>query len=446
MLYFLKEYFLLRKKIKISAIFFFITIVFVATGCHKKDGLGNGIVPQEPQFAHRTIEYNNFVTETSLSDSVVSDDINCPTNFLGSFNDSKLGLLQSSFITQFSLPDNDVDIQEIGTQQISTFDYVTLSLAYSTNHYGRFEGTDTLQRLQIYELSKSLSDDSSYFSNTNASYYVGTNAPLFDDYVGVKPINGILKISLPFSYFNKFLLPSNIEYFKTNEDLLKIFKGLYFKVTNTSKPTGTGNFCSFDLRNANTKLEMGYTVNSNNTSVSRIIALKVSSQSRRVNIYNSSSKSLLTNLNLDKNNVYIQGFASTNAKIYCNPFEIFKDSTGIAIVNAKLKFDINETLSNNDNIYYPNIVKLKLFYIGMDNESYFLKDEVISGAYNVDGSENRTQASYTFNIGLTLQTLINLKQNIKGFLITCDKRNSVASKVVLKGGNNIKLTINYTKF
>jgi hypothetical protein len=172
--------------------------------------------------------------------------------------------------------------------------------------------------------------------------------------------------------------------------------------------------------------------------------MTVGADCRRFNIYNSNIKSKITDLNTDTENIYIQGFASSSAKIYCNPYSLLKDSFPIAIVKANLEFEVNNDLLGID-AYFPYISKLKLWYIDENDNVTYLRDELVNNEFAVGGTISSNK-NYSFNISQTLQYLLNNKISIKCFLITCDNRNNIPRSVILKTGNNIKLKIKYTKF
>ena len=61
------------------------------------------------------MELSNFKAETTISDSIATDEFNCANNFVGAYQHPKFGKLQSSFATQFGIYNNNIDISEIKT-------------------------------------------------------------------------------------------------------------------------------------------------------------------------------------------------------------------------------------------------------------------------------------------------------------------------------------------
>ena len=431
---------MLRKRNNFLATFFFILLITISlTSCHKNEGIVSDINPLENSFSNHEMELKNFKAETIISDSIATDEFNCAYNYFGAYQHPKFGLLKSSFAAQFGIYNNNIDISEIKTQSITSFDSVSLSLAYANNNYGSFLGSDTVKNVQIYMLSNPIIGTTSYFNNTDMFPFIASGNMIFDASIGINPNNSVLKINLPTSFFNYLLLPDNLDNL-TTDNVKGVFKGLYFKFKDNEPSTGLGNIFSVDLRNVSSKIELGYTSNTGK----KVITMTVGADCRRFNIYNSNIKSKITDLNTDTENIYIQGFASSSAKIYCNPYSLLKDSFPIAIVKANLEFEVNNDLLGID-AYFPYISKLKLWYIDENDNVTYLRDELVNNEFAVGGTISSNK-NYSFNISQTLQYLLNNKISIKCFLITCDNRNNIPRSVILKTGNNIKLKIKYTKF
>jgi len=445
---------LLRKFTLISAtIFLFATLI---SSCKKSDNLGVGIAPTDLYKGHKTIVLNNFTNETVADTFLITDEVACANNFFGSYNDAEFGILNSSFITEFRLPaTNTTNYSEVSLAQGATVVSAYLQLDYNGSGYGSFANAQDIQHLQIFKLDQNLSTSATLYSNLKASDYVSSN-PVLDTVFLPEPVKlittplgdssvSVICMKLNPSIFSN-LFPSDADPLLSDEKLLSVFKGLYFKSLMASQAAGTGNISTFNLKSVLTKLVINYKLNMSADTAIKHLNLRIITGCRRVNIYNNVHSlkltSILNNTNSDAENIYLQGMASTNGILNFNIDNLFKDSLPISIVKANLEIPINTTLTGS----LLKVPRLKMWYLDADNKKVELADGYETGAFNTDGFVYADLNLYKFNIAKTLQRFINDNIKIKGFFISCDNRNNTPSKVVLQGKNNIKLTINYTKF
>ena len=446
---------LLREHSKVSAIIFLLLTIIVITSCHKREGLGNGIIPEEDYYNHKELVFSNFSSETFIDTTIITDESACAINYFGSYTNDKFGQLECSFMTQFYLPKLAVDVQKIIEDSVYKVEDVTLQLAYSVSNYGVFGTTPkNVQHIQIYELQEKLDDSKTYYNNTDVNDFIGLNPPIYDSIINVVPNmlattgydvgTAYLHVKLPAAYFNKFLSTEQgrLSLF-SDESLLAFFKGLCIKSNNTNQIMNVGNIAGFDLKNDITKLVLRY---KNKNNELKRIDFRVATGCRRVNVYKSTINENLVSLKSDNENIYIQGFGSSIGKIYCKLNNIFDKSSPIAIIKAELEIPVNEEWSGSDILNYPYPAKLRMWYIDKNGSIEVLKDQGELDGFGPNGSYDNIKKNYTFNISRTLQHVINTNEDIKGFLIACDNRSNIPRKVVLKTGNNIKLKIKYTKF
>ena len=174
--------------------------------------------------------------------------------------------------------------------------------------------------------------------------------------------------------------------------------------------------------------------------------------------------------------IYLQTTGGLSSKIYIPDLDQWADSTGVTINKAELIFTVERTMT--DTIpkvkpkpkyiapIYTVPPKLILSLIGNDKEIFVQKgtnkgqliypaDLTFSESY-YGGWFDQEAGTYTFNLAAHLQKLMKkevdkdgnrlLKNN--GFYLTTDNKNSIFSRVVLKGAKSttgIRFEVTYTK-
>jgi hypothetical protein len=143
---------------------------------------------------------------------------------------------------------------------------------------------------------------------------------------------------------------------------------------------------------------------------------------------------------LGQNFIYLQGFGSTKAKLTMPFINSFKDSLPVLINKAELIVELqDENLS-----VFPPISKLALRVHKADGTIVKLTDEEAAGAFNINGILNSTN-QYKFNITQYIYSLLYSAESDKGLFLSVYDGGLNPGKIKLKGGNNIRLKITYTK-
>lgn len=435
---------LLRKSSLLSAIVFYIAYLTLLSSCHKNEGLSAALVDPTTEYAHRELTFDNFNSYTVLDDTLPSDENYCTDNFLGRITANDFGYMNASFATQFSVPSTDVDINDLRINGVSAFDSVKLTLAYkNAEYYGDLTGSINTFRVQVFKINQALDASKKYYSNTMFSSIVDTTQLLADTSLNLlQASDNSVSFKLDASSFTNLLADSAFSFIST-ELLNSRFHGLGIRVNNPNQAVGTGGIVSFLLTDENTKLELYYHTTSN---VAKPVTLNINTSCRRVNMYESNASSLISGLATDTTNLYLQSFGTYNSKVEVDFSTLFKDSLPVAIAQAQLVFQVNNLILESSQTK-PFSSYLKVYYYDNDLVTHsFLIDELQTGSFAPSGVYNSSTQTYTVNITRTLQNYLNGNTNIKGFLVTCDSRNNVFRKVVVKGGSNIKLNIKYTKF
>lgn len=440
----LKNNNLLRKMNVFSAIVFFVSSLTLFSSCHKNEGLSVGLVDPTSEYAHREVTFSNFKSYTTTDDTLPSDENSCVGNFLGRITADDFGYMNASFATQFSVPSTDIDIKDLTTNSVSSFDSVKLTLAYkSADFYGDLTGITNAFRVQVFKITTPITATRTYYCNTKFASVADTTQLLADTTLNLlQASENSVTFKLLASAFNNLLSDSAFA-FASTELLKSKFYGLGIRVYNPAQPAGSGGIVSFLLTDDITKLDMYYHTSAN---ASKTVSLNVNSSCRRINMYESNATNRVATLAADTSNLYLQSFGAYNGKVEVDFSSLFKDSLPVAIAQAQLVFQVNNLkLSSSQTKPYSNYLKVYYYDDNLVTHS-FLIDELQTEAFAPSGIYNSTTQTYSVNITRTLQNYLNGNTNIKGFLVTCDSRNNAYRKVIIKGGSNIKLNIKYTKF
>lgn len=158
--------------------------------------------------------------------------------------------------------------------------------------------------------------------------------------------------------------------------------------------------------------------------------------------------------------IYLQSTGGLSSKIYIPDIKYWiKDSAGVAINKAELILTVEQAYT--DTLVYTVPPKLILSLIGdngaiNDATGQLIKpvDLTFSESY-YGGVYNKKDGTYRFNLAGHLQKLIKEKDKAdnerlknNGFYLTTDNKNSVFSRVVLKGPaskTGIRFEVTYTK-
>jgi hypothetical protein len=437
----------LRKTLLFSANFFL--VVFLFSACDKKTSLGGDLLDDESK-NFRTIEYNQFFSHSLLESRVRTDEDSCNLNFLGSYNDPDFGILQSGFMLQYSLPfPNNLPISRLHPDSFSV-DSVTVQLPYRLgSYYGNNETSLKYQRLQVFELKNNINKSDSYYSDLDFASYATTNSLADQFFVpDVTVITSsdldtvpMLRVKLDKEFGNRLLSDTNS--LKSSSAFLNFFKGLQFRVNNINQASLGGGIVGFDLNLRASKL----TVYAKHQRLGTLkYSFTTNSDFAKVNFYTykrsaqNSISQQLSDTTLGQNFIFVQGFGGTKAKVTLPFLNSFKDSLPVLLNKAELIFELqDENLS-----IFPPVSKLALRVHKSDGTVAKLSDENATGAFNINGILTSSN-QYKFNITQYIYSLLYSDESDKGLFLSVDDGGLNPGRIKLKGGNNIRLKITYTK-
>jgi len=409
----------------------------VAGGCKQGDQtLGINLLP-----GVKILDTRYHQEKASISTSIFTDTkirVDRPAyNLLGSFNDPLFGRTDASFAAQFRLP------YHPDYSATASIDSIVLRMTYK-KIYG-----DTLssQTLQVYELADGLNYDAKYLSSFNiknlaSSTLIGTGhfIPKFrTDSLQTDTTEQVIRVPLNKSFGSNLLGIDSLK-MTSNDDFLKIFKGLFISSTPISRK-GT-------LVSVNATASMIVLYYHDAASDTLGFAYRVTANSANVASYvhDYSLARFYTNLNKENNTdslIYVQPTGGIKSKILVPTFTTWKDSANYAINKATITFHADTIMSDYRRYAMPDRLYLTLDSLGTE---IFPADSQLSSSY-YGGFYDATTATYTFNVTQHLQQIIaGSKQNYPFYLVQSE-RNFSARRVVLKGlgsSKPVELNIAYT--
>lgn len=443
-----QQYQTLRNFLWSSAMLFYkILLIFMSISffqaCKEPNGIGLEVQPESEKFNVNTGSGNNFISFSLKESAPRSDETSL--NLLGSYNDPIFGKSQAGFLAQFILSQN---TPSFGSSPI--VDSIVLCLPYS-GYYGNYSGQANKQRFQVFQVNKKLYRDSIYYSNLATNNYI-LSTPLADTIIEANPITPIiingstyaaqLRIKLNKSFGEALISSATAPYLNSSGEFLNYLQGLYVTTNNAGQSVGNGAIYNFNLLNAESKLILYF----KNTEGTGNFSLIVSSDCARINVFNT-DYSTATDISNQLNDaskgqaqIYLQSMGGLKAKIDLPVLKFLKDSMPIAINQAEITFKVKE------GTYADFAPPARLFLIRIDSvgTTHFLSDQAEGDAY-YGGLYNSSTNEYTFNVARYFQQVLSGKYQDYGLYLLVGASAVTANRVVLNGGDQIKLKLTYTK-
>ncbi len=415
-------------------------LILGVTGCKKGDeSLGMNLLPGSSLIDTRSYHEKGQMTAFTFTDEKIRSD-RPAYSYIGSFNDPLYGRTDGSFAAQFRLPYHpDYD-------PTSTVDSLVLRLTYA-RLYG---DTVNSQTLKVYELDGGLIYDAQYLSSFHPKNIANTTllgaatfVPKFrTDSAQTDTTEQTIRIHLSPSLGAKLLSLDTLDMI-SNDIFLEKFKGLYVEAEPISRK-GT----LIGITNTATVLSLHYHTN---TKDSLYFNYRITGNSALVSGFthdytNSIFYGKLNQEVVQDSLLFIQSLGGTKVKVNVPSLTQWADSSNFLINKATLAFHVDTLLTDMQRYRIPARVYLKIE--NEDGDEVFPKDSELSSSY-YGGYYDASSATYNFNITQHLQQIIDGEVSNKGFYLVHSDRNSVASRVVLKGGTSSKpmeLLINYTRY
>jgi hypothetical protein len=393
-------------------------------------------------------------------------------NLLGTLIDPVFGKTSASFACEMRLG------QVPRFKQGDRIDSLVFFMTYSS-FYG---DTLTAQNIKAYELVNNLSeeDTASYFQDIDLKAMAGNEVvgeinhrPRHRDSIYVAPTDTskdgtykqrdtiTVRIKLNNTLAQKLMNATFTAFAANPKDpnipFLNLFKGLYFEAGDLNQG---GAIVSMVPRTMILYTRRPEASNDSTFGTYFDVTKNAARVNRFVHDYSTTSFAAHLDQPTHKDSlIYLQSTGGLSAKIEVPQLDNWiNDSTDVAINKAELILTVEPSFT--DTLVYTTPPKLILSLIGdngalIDTTGQLIKpaDLTFSESY-YGGTYNKKDATYRFNLAGHLQKLIKEKDKVKdrlknnGFYLTMNNKNSVFSRVVLKGPSSstgIRFEVTYTK-
>lgn len=429
-------------------------LILFDNSCNKDPyQVGIKLLPGTDTLTIKTSDTASFVAYSVLQDSIRTDETTL--SILGSLADPIFGTTTAGLYMQYRLS---AEAPDFGTNPV--LDSIVLQIPYGTI-YG---DTNALQTLKVYEMSRDIHIDSSYYSTSAIPTYGTpianyTFRPARHDSLtigGVKKTPAIrFSLNKLTNYFGNKLLTAPSSALSTNVNFLEFMKGLYIE---SSTAAYGGALLSFDPTSLNSNIVM-YFHNAENDSLH--FNFVGNSLCARFNHFDHAhyttadpdlrQQVIQHDTSLGKNNLFIQGLGGIRVRIRMPFLKSFGKSGKIAINSALL------TLNNaqSDTTLQPP-VKLTLVAVDSVGNVSFIVDGN-EGASYFGGYYNTGARHYRFRISRYMQEVVDGVRKLSDMYLMANDPSTnvlVPNRVKLTGtspqnplssGDRISLEVIYTK-
>ena len=428
------------------------TLLLAFAACKKSpETIGNNLISD----SNYIIPFHTDTTEIqchSYFDSVSTKNTNYA--LLGSMKDPIFGNSEAGFFTQFRLS---LAGQSFGESPM--LDSLVLQLSLS-NYYG---DTNVLQTVRVYELTDTLSSNSSYYNHSSVDYL---DLDLANGYqfrprprtamniVGGDTINhAIIRIPLSATLGEALMNLDTVAY--TQPDYFKEnFYGLYVTCDPVSQP---GAITAISLTdNTNTLLQLYYHNAEHPDKAMRYDYYVTSSDTYFNHIdhdYTQGSPEFVDqlvngNTGDGQQTVYVQCMGGVRTRIYMPFLEYWADSIegGHIVINeAKLVLPVNTTLMDSLFRLPTNFIVLGF---NADSTTYLLPDYYEGSGY-FGGTYNANAQAVIFRISEYVQSIVSGKKENHGLSFGINGAGYNAYRMIVNGPdaieeNRMRLEVTYS--
>ena len=432
------------------------------TSCNESSVVGLDVQPSNDLLNVGFEDTTSINTRTVKGDSLITDEtlISSGNVLIGKYIDPVFGTSIASIYTQLRLPTNIV-ATSFGTAPVC--DSIIISLIYEGTAYGKKD--KKLQKLNVYQLSESMSTASTYYSNSTLSKF-STDLTAADGYVfqprtgsstsdsvtvlGVK-LKPQLRVPLDNAFGQLLLNNQGTGNIATNTDFQNFFKGVYITTENTSTLPGEGNILHFKFGESKVTL---YYHNSTTDSLKYDFNLGSVARFNHFEHDYAGASSDLTNQfstpsQTQNNTVYVQSMAGAKTKIEFPHLMNWLKNGMIGVNKAELVISVDTTVSTYMIDTFAAPAALILFGINDDGTTYAIPD-AFEGATYFGGTLNSGTVQYRFNIARYIQQVLDGDRNNNGLYILASNGAVYGNRAVISGGQStsarpMKLNITYTK-
>ncbi len=386
--------------------FFLIIISFIIFQSCKKDPdrVGAEIIPPGGKLGLNYTDTATIIAYSILTDSVRTDETS--VNLFGSYTDPVFGRNTASFYTQCRLASTNPDF---GPNP--SVDSVILTLDYF-NYYG---DTTYPLTMHVYEMSKQIFEDSTYFSNysipdygidyANFSFFPKPKTPIFlgDDTVASSP-RLMINLGKYSTELGDKILNADSAILADNDNFLDYFYGLHI----TADPVTTdGSIIYFNLESAISNLAIYY---HNDTVDSLSFVLNINEKCARYSHFEHNDYAeadqvfkdqvLYKDTLLGNDLLYLQSMAGVHTKIFFPYIYDWFETEKIVVNEARLVIPVEDYEA-----IYSKPPQLKMYRYNEDGTLLIMVDDILGGDY-FGGEYNAVDNDYSFRITRYIQQLM----------------------------------------
>jgi hypothetical protein len=432
-----------RKGIVLSACF--VLALSILPSCKKKASkFGTEALDVNDLIAAGGVDTFQLKTYSVLADSIPTD--NQIFGTIGAYHDPKLGIVNTSLYTRFSISGK---ISLPSGSVLSNIDSVVLSL-----NYGGYYGTLDPQTFEVYQLADIMYSDSTYYRTTTMATTganlvdpaSATQTPNTTDTISIVGETGLkaqLRLKLDPSIGTQFIndIIAGNSAFENSSNFLSsnYFKGLKINVANPNPSVGKGAVLYFNLGNAQTKMTIYFKI-------------ATETAAREVSFYVNNSCANYNHVDIDHTGYHI-------ADVLANP------------INGQTQF-YSQSFNSRAVVEFPSVNNLKsnslvnnaLLYlpIAYQNGSYYYPSINIEVGYKTDdgdiiafrtASYDNNQKAFVVDLRDYTQDIVSGKAENRGVYIkqstsyfTCTAERLIFNGPATSYKTKPKLVIKYTEF
>jgi hypothetical protein len=433
-----------RKAILLSACF--VLTLSVLPGCKKTSSpYGTEVLDVEDLLAAGGKDTFQLKTYSVLEDTLATDNQTFAT--LGAYHDPKLGIVNASFYTQFTISG------AINMNPSPVVDSVVLSLNYG-GYYGKLDP----QKFEVYELDEALDVTAEYKRNTTKNT---TGSDLVDPAFATQtpntsakivlandttPLNPQLRLRLDNSFGQQFLddMAAGNSAFSSSSSFLSsnYFKGLKINVSDASPAKGKGAVLYFKLDNSQTKLTIYY----------KLPGDSASAPSRQVPLIINGSCADFNHMEINHTGYHIADVLANplngQTQFYTQSF----DNRGVIEFPTVNNIN-NKSVINNALLYIP---------VAYQNGDFYYPSLILEIGYKTDSgkittfrtaSYDNNQKAFVVDLRDYVQDIVSGKAENRGVYLSQSSIyfNCTAERIVFNGPSSPyktrpKLVVKYTEF
>jgi hypothetical protein len=414
------------------------------SACNKTSDVGLDLIPDKYIMEPGTQDTFKIEAFTYKIDSIITSGI--AKGVLGTYIDPVFGSVNASFFTEMR---PSVTLTK-GTDPV--FDSIVLYLKFDTlvTPYGK---STVDQEIRVYESTKRLFFDSTYYSNFNPEILnpqpIGSSVynpkRLKDQKLIIKKdtVKNLLAVKLNHDFGKRLFDESDIW---QDTSFVAYFKGLYIK---SNSPPVDGSLAAFNLIDPYSKVVIYFKNSKDTTSAS----FNFSTICTRINFFQHqhNAPGFLPDLsNPEKKQdsvVYVQGVGGLKIKVKFPGLDKLKERGNYIVNKAELVIPVASVILTQETDYYaPNELYLKR--INEKGEEAFL-DEFIAGAdFNDYIGFTKKDGKYFVDITYLVQKIVKGDYSNNGIIIMPRDAYHNPARVVLHSGkhsNRMRLQLSLTK-